>query len=385
MIKNKYFILITLIGLFVRLLGFDFISNDMKFCLLPWFNIINDSGGLNALTEQVGDYGLLYQTIIALMTYVDINPVYQYKVLSVVFDFLLAFSIAFFIYSTDLPTIFPYQNRTIRFCLTYACVLFMPTVILNSAFWGQCDSIYSCFLLWGLCFLYKRKFKDTFFMLGCALSFKLQTVLLFPLFLFHYFLKKQFSLFNFIITFATFWLSGIVAYLYGRNILDGINIYLYQVGEYKSMWLNVPSFWVLVGNDYDRYHLFAISLTIVLLGIGFGVFLYYKQQIDSFSQLIILAIFVEWTCILFLPSMHERYTYVLDLLLLILSILDSRCVKYAVIAIGTSCITYSSFLFRTPELNSLLIITYIAAWWCFLGEMYFERNMFEVIIRKFKT
>ena len=58
------------------------------------FETIKNGGGLTALNEQVGDYGLLYQTIIALFTYVDANPVYLYKSFSVIFDFLLALSIA---------------------------------------------------------------------------------------------------------------------------------------------------------------------------------------------------------------------------------------------------------------------------------------------------
>lgn len=84
-----YYFFISLIALVIRYTARDFISDDMQRFLIPWFQIIKSGGGLSALSNQVGDYGLLYQTIIALMTYVEMNPVYLYKLLSVIFDFCL--------------------------------------------------------------------------------------------------------------------------------------------------------------------------------------------------------------------------------------------------------------------------------------------------------
>lgn len=39
----------------------------------------------------MGNYNLLYQTLIALMTYFNVNCIYYYKALSILFDYLLAF------------------------------------------------------------------------------------------------------------------------------------------------------------------------------------------------------------------------------------------------------------------------------------------------------
>ena len=201
--KNRdlaFFSFITIIALIVRLLGRDIVVDDMSRFLIPWFESIKAAGGLPALQRQVGDYGLLYQTIIALFTYVDANPVYLYKSFSVIFDFLLALSIAYFVNSSETGTIFKGNS----FCLSYAYVLLLPTVVMNSAFWGQSDSIYTFFLLWSVWFLYKESLSLSFFLLGCALAFKLQSILLFPLFVYAYFCRKKVSLLNFIITFLTF-------------------------------------------------------------------------------------------------------------------------------------------------------------------------------------
>lgn len=94
-IEKKNIIFVTslfIIALLLRISGRNFLSGDMQRFLIPWFNEIKENGGLHSLAEQVGDYGLLYQTLISLMTYIDINPLYLYKLLSAIFDVFLAYS-----------------------------------------------------------------------------------------------------------------------------------------------------------------------------------------------------------------------------------------------------------------------------------------------------
>ncbi|MBR6909140.1 MAG: hypothetical protein IKN35_02485, partial [Lachnospiraceae bacterium] len=63
----------------------------MEGYLLGWFGQIEQLGRIHALNTQVGNYSVAYQTLIAIMTYININPLYQYKMLSVIFDYVLAF------------------------------------------------------------------------------------------------------------------------------------------------------------------------------------------------------------------------------------------------------------------------------------------------------
>lgn len=83
--------LIVIISIVWRYAGGNFLSAYMECSLLPWYEKIRESGGILSLSHQVGDYGLLYQTLIALMTYIDIEPIYLYKFLSTLFDFFLAY------------------------------------------------------------------------------------------------------------------------------------------------------------------------------------------------------------------------------------------------------------------------------------------------------
>lgn len=356
------FTVVSFLSIIIRYVGFDLISEDMLLAFLPWFQIMKEGGGLSSLSSQVGDYGLLFQTIIAMLTYIDEKPVYLYKILSITFDFLIAFSISFFIISYKKEYAVTKFDVNKLFCLTYTSVILLPSVVLNSAFWGQNDSIYTFFLLWSIWLLYKCSYKFSFFMLGMALSFKFQSVLLFPLFVFYYFSRKAFSLLNILIMACTFWLSGIIVYFYRGYYLDGFGIYTNQVVMFKRLWINIPSFWALTSADYKTFYLVAIILTFLLLSVVFYMVLSSRLRMDSFEQILGLAVLIEWICILFLPAMHERYTYVMDLMLVMLVFINKQYIIHALIAVIVSYLTYYNYLFLDKGINPVLVLVYLITW-----------------------
>ena len=181
--------LIVILSLVWRYAGRNFLSEDMEGWLLPWYEEIKESGGVLSLSHQVGNYGLLYQTLIALMTYVDIEPIYLYKMLSVVFDFFLAYIV--YAICKDLSS--RSADRILPPALL-GVILVVPTVVINSAFWGQCDSMYSFFCLLTLYCLFKERYVWAFTGLGLAFACKLQTVFILPFVFFYYFKSKGFSL-----------------------------------------------------------------------------------------------------------------------------------------------------------------------------------------------
>ena len=56
--------------LVVRIKLLPFQSGDYKLFLGPWYNQINNEGGVSALSHQIGNYSIPYQFLIALFTYV---------------------------------------------------------------------------------------------------------------------------------------------------------------------------------------------------------------------------------------------------------------------------------------------------------------------------
>lgn len=358
-----FFLAITLIGLEIRWVGRDFVSADMDYHLLSWFEKIQNLGQWKALGTQVGDYNILYQTLIALGTYLTDKPVLFYKGISVLSDFALAFSCAYAVTRVYKKTFFQHNV----FCVVYTLVLLLPTVMLDSAYWGQCDSLYTTCLIWTLYLLYEKKFCPAFLVYGLAFAFKFQSIFLLPFIIILYAVRREFSLLNFVYTLVVFWVSGIGGYLNGRSLLAPFQIYLKQTSGYQSLFLNSESFWKLLCQPtyYDQMGKFTILFTIVLLGLGFYAVLACKPAAFTFREHVRYAAWTVWTLLVFLPSMHERYTYPLDILLLVLAVIEVKCAPFAFFEILISLSTYGRFLFQGPSYEPFFTLLQVALWFVF--------------------
>lgn len=373
--KHRHVLLLVLLfalGAAIRWAGRYFVSEDMTYCLMPWFEKIKAAGGLPALSSQVGDYGILYQTLISIMTYLPIQSVVQYKLLSSLFDIPLAL-VAAAIYRdvrlSDMAATPETRSRVrMQSWLVAAVVWLLPTVMLNSSYWGQCDSMYATCCLATLYLMRRNSFVGAFVMLGLAFACKLQTVFILPIIIVYYLVKKRFSLMWILLSVAVMWLSGIVAFAYGRNLLAPILIYTGQVGHYQEMYMSFPSLWMLVGNDYWSMRWFAILLTVAVLAVGLWYCLNHKNNVLSNERFYAVAAWFMWTMLLLLPSMHDRYAYLLDLLLVLLACWDRRFVKYAVITVLTSLYYYGIYLFGDRGNGHVLaaiiyLVTYLHFTW----------------------
>lgn len=354
--------LATIVALVIRFDSRKFFSGDSSDFLIPWFLQIRNNGGLASLREQIGDYNILYQTIIAFMTYLpgigddQCKIMYCYKALSAVFDFTLAGAVAY--------TVCDFKNKKMfgnTFALAYSIVLFLPTVVMNSSQWAQCDSIYSTFAVLFIYFFYREKYVRAFVFYGIALAFKFQTIFLLPFVLAYYFYKRRFSILYFLISAGVFWFSGIFAFFNGRPLYTPFTLYFNQTNSYGEMFMNFPSIWALFGNDYLRYKNFGILLGLSLCLIGFYLIVSGKKKIEEPSQYLSCGIWFVWSCLLTLPAMHERYAYLMDILLVMAAFLDKKFFKYAFIALIESFKSYPGFLIFQNHLENLDSFIYAAA------------------------
>ena len=91
LLKLIIIFLVTLISISIRISGVGIVSEDMEICLMRWFYRIKINGGLKALALNIGDYNMPYLTIMAVLTYIPINPIISIKIISISFDYILAF------------------------------------------------------------------------------------------------------------------------------------------------------------------------------------------------------------------------------------------------------------------------------------------------------
>lgn len=352
-------VLFSLLGGAIRFMGRRFISLDMTFYLQPWANEMIANGGITSLGQQVGDYNIPYQFILAIMTCLPIKIEYAIKLLSILFDYLLAIATGMLV-----RTCVSHNNGTRKidfaFVYGYALIMFIPSVIFNSSFWGQCDSIYAFFVVLSVMYLLRSKYVRSFALLGIAFAFKLQTVIIVPFFLFYYFSKdRTYSLTAFIISIFTFFAASIPGYLAGRNLLVPIEIYTNQTAEYPFMSMNFLSFWNIAGTDYTNLKHVAIAFTVIMLVIGFVLI---NKRTFNMREWLVIACWTSWTVVLFLPSMHERYAYIPVILTCCVAFHYRKALPFALAGVIADLVTYSAYLFSVSynqhAISLVLFIVY---------------------------
>ena len=78
-------------AMLVRCLLLDHESDDYLTFLSQWYDVIREGGGLGAISQPVGNYNVPYLYFLALFSYLGTDDLYLIKLLSTLFDVLLAF------------------------------------------------------------------------------------------------------------------------------------------------------------------------------------------------------------------------------------------------------------------------------------------------------
>ncbi len=367
-----YFWAVTALSVIVRFFCRGFVSGDAILYLLPWYDEIKALGS-GCLSQQVGDYNILYQTIIYLFTLLPVKPLYAYKCLSIIFDYALAIIVALI---ADEGTASGLTNRlnSVKFVGFYSAVILSPLVFLNSACWAQCDSIYSFFVFAALYAYMKKRTHLTFILYGIAFAFKFQSIFALPFFILLYVAERKHSILKFLYIPLMLVVSALPGILNGRNILDPFTIYFNQTETYSDVSMNYNSFWNCLinawpgaNNDYKEFKIIAVCFTAWILGMIVLWVIKHNITIDNTNIIFFLHLIV-YTCILFLPTMHERYSYIYEITAIILMFKDKKFFFPGIGVILLSCMTYGYCMFELeyPILSMSFLNVFIYAWYVYV-------------------
>ena len=299
--------LLTAALIFARVCLLHYESNDYRAFLSDWLGQMRQLTAGEVMRTPIGDYNMPYLYLLLGISRTPLDSLMLIKTISCVFDVLAAF---FVMKCVGL--------RTQRFALrlaAYALTLALPTVLLNGAYWGQCDSMFAALCLGMLYFILRAKQNDgkwACILWAAAFSFKLQAIFALPLLIVALFVKRV-KLHHLLWLPAVFFAGLLPALICGRHFLDCIGIYFSQASQYPYMSLNLPSIWSLLGVvEFEPFNLFAIFLA----GAAVLTFLYlcweYRHGFDQ--KTLLLAFFLGALLIPYLlPRMHDRYFYLADL------------------------------------------------------------------------
>ena len=356
------FFIVTVISLKMRADFFKIVSLDFTDYLGNWMDKIKEFGGFYALKQDIGNYNIPYLVIMAIVSYIPINPLITLKMVSVIFDYTLAISAMLLIYEMFKTN----KNKHIYALLTYSIVIILPTVVLNSSAWCQCDSIYATFVLLALLFMIKEKYLFSFIFYGIAIAFKLQAIFVLPVFILLYVCNKKFSILYFLIIPVVNFVMCLPAIIMGRPIQDCMLIYLNQAKEYSNyIAMNIPNIYAIFMNTLNGSNLiesadnalktFGLLFTFGAFAIT-GILAIHKDiKIDK-KMIINLSLWSVMICTFLLPNMHDRYIYLADVISIIYYIVNRKNIYIPIIINSISLYTYIEYLYATRNMD----IQYVA-------------------------
>lgn len=303
------------LALFLRILLLDHMTLDYQDFLSKWVEYFRQNGGFTALKDPVGNYNVPYLYMLAVLSYLPLPDLYGIKLFSIFFDILLAWG--------GLRVAQRLTKRTDAPLICFCVLLFLPTVILNGACWGQCDSVWAALCLLALANALAERPIPSMAFLALAFSFKLQAIFIIPLWCaFRFTMRMKFS--HFFVFPAVFALTMLPALLAGKPVLDILRVYLDQAGSsvaWQTVNYNSPSIFALL-----PYHAqiapwvpkAAILAAFAFMGILLLLLFVRREQADAFA-LVLAGAALSLGIPFFLPYMHERYFFLGGVLLAVLA------------------------------------------------------------------
>ena len=292
-------------------------SADYFGFLEQWMQSIRKEGGFWSLAKEISNYSSPYMYIMTLLSYISTNDLYALKLVSVFFDYMASIAVLLILWKMT--------GNIRKSIIGMAVLLLSPTVILDSAYWCQCDVIYTCFLLYSFYYFLKNNSRKTMLFFSVAFAFKLQALLLLPFYVIMWLKKKTIMLRDFLWIPVIFFISVIPAWIAGRDLSDLLGIYLKQSDTYPWGTLEYPNIYALLGEAMpDMRHAAEVSgagmyVTIMLLGC-IAYYLYSKNVMLSDELTVTLAMFMVAITVYGLPHMHDRYGFLIDLFAIIYGI-----------------------------------------------------------------
>lgn len=292
----------------------DYVSDDYTIFLSDWIYSYQDMSIRQGLgTYIASDYSPPYLYLLLLISRVHSYPwQYMVKAISMAFEVLMAYGI--------MQLAGMKVKGTAAKLMIFNMALMLPSVVLNGAYWGQCDVIYTSLCLLALYLSLQKRGVLGMLCFGVALSFKLQTVFFLPVLL-PLWLRKDIKLRHLLMIPVGYMGMMLPALLCGKSLHHVLTVYMTQAGAYNFMSINGPSLYNVLSADIDAdmlYGMFsgmALALAFAFVA-GMCALMCARSKRISRESTLLFCLLMLGGIPFFLPKMHERYTFGADVLAL---------------------------------------------------------------------
>ena len=239
----------------------------------------------------------------------NLPPATAIKIISVIFDVITAVYVMKIVEQKE-------GKNSFYASIAFAVAFCLPTVIYNSSFWGQCESIYTCFLIMFLYYIIKGDDRIAMIMVGLSFSFKLQAVFIFPAVGILVVLKKiRWRMLLWIP--SVYIISIIPETLAGRSFINLLTLYKSQTGMFSLLTLGLPNIYSLIETKGPK----TASAGIYFSMFVFISMMYYyvsNKKIKITKNILIgIQALTAFIVPFVLPHMHERYYYFAEIMIVI--------------------------------------------------------------------
>lgn len=341
--KTGVILVVIVLAVSLRLILFDSVNIDITEVFSIWYNNFLQVGRFDAFGEIFYNYSPATLYLYDIMTLFTFLPAeYGIKIISVLFDFLGGLGVMRIV-QLKYP-------RSAMPLIAFSIFLFLPTVFIDSAMWGQSDIIYTTFLIWSFYFILKQKNWPAMFFFSISFCFKLQAMFFAPVFLI-LFLRRKFPFYLFFMIPVVYFISNVPAWIAGSPLGKLLTIYFTQFETYQELNRAAPNLYIYFPSHPANYNLIVlIGLVLTLLIVLTYVVLRWRRWQDLGSaSLCFDAAFFTLLIPFLLPKMHDRYFYAACLFLFILCFYEFRTIGLMLLGQVSSVLAYIVFLTALPE------------------------------------
>lgn len=339
--------IISVLAFLPRLAMLQASNFDLVDHFLPWLERIRTQGFWEAIATPFSRYGYtpFYSYTIGLADALfpaGTDGKVVIKSVSILFDYIAA-GLMFLIARMRWP-------QGYIPLLAYGAVLFAPTVLLNSAWWGQSDIVYSSFLLACMAALIAQRPVLAVLAFGVACAIKLQAAWLGP-FILLLALRGEIRWWSFALIPLVYIAVAVPAVAAGRSLVEVLTIYLTQAGTQSAFAFQAPNLLILL-DYFAKQHIGWLAKVLVLVAAAASLWyatrgrLAGSRKLDGETLLVAALVSVMLVPSL-LPHMHERYFFPADILSIALAVWIPRYWPVAVLMQFTSFLAYVSWVFGT--------------------------------------
>ena len=335
---------------FVRGRMLPYETLDYQNFLTVWVDYFRQNGGLHGLGGSIGNYNAPYLTFLSLFSMSGTKDLYLIKLLSIFFDVVLAWAV--------MMLAGRFVQRAERKLLAFFLTLFWPTVVLNGALWGQCDSIYVAFSVLSIWLVLAKKPWLGVICIGAAFAFKLQAVFFIPVFLL-FWITDRVKWYHFAAFPVINVLLVLPAVLMGRGLWDALTIGFQETGSIGAgLNYNSPSIFAILSKITNTEQ--ASTLAILVAGLAvvlIAIVFLQKRKTASDKALLLGAALMVIVIPFLLPHMHDRYFFGADMMSLAVGCAVLPLMPVALLCEFASLLGYHAYL----KMRYLLLM-YWGAW-----------------------